>query len=176
MGVALLICTATLNAQRSEAILTFKDGTVKKGFGKLISQDRVKFRKNKKSKAKKYPFKNLKHVKIKEYDEFHTYAYIRIQNKKKPRVLEVKLTGYLSLYELSRTYNPTILEAVLAAQAALVAVGRLLVLHLGTAIISIIFTSVKKAKKKPPIWVPTNCLAKTLKRRLPLILKTAPVW
>ncbi len=105
MGVALLICTATLNAQRSEAILTFKDGTVKKGFGKLISQDRVKFRKNKKSKAKKYPFKTLKHVKIKEYDEFHTYAYIRIQNKKKPRVLEVKLTGYLSLYELSRTHH-----------------------------------------------------------------------
>jgi len=105
LGVALLFCTATLNAQRSEAILTFKDGTVKKGFGKLISQDRVKFRKNKKSKAKKYPFKNLKHVKIKEYDEFHTYAYIRVQNKKKPRVLEVKLTGYLSLYELSRTYH-----------------------------------------------------------------------
>ena len=105
MGVALLICTATLNAQRSEAILTFKDGTVKKGFGKLISQDRVKFRKNKKSKAKKYPFKTLEHVKIKEYDEFHTYAYIRIQNKKKPRVLEVKLTGYLSLYELSRTHH-----------------------------------------------------------------------
>jgi len=71
----------------------------------LISQDRVKFRKNKKSKAKKYPFKTLKHVKIKEYDEFHTYAYIRVQNKKKPRVLEVKLTGYLSLYELSRTYH-----------------------------------------------------------------------
>ena len=108
LAVALLICTANLNAQRSEAILTFKDGTVKKGLGKLISQDRVKFRENKNSKAKKYAFKNLKHVKIKDYDEFQTYAYIRIQNKKTPRVLEVKVAGYLSLYELSRThYSPS---------------------------------------------------------------------
>ena len=105
MSISLLICSTPLHAQKSKAVLTFKDGTVKKGFGVLVSRDRVKFRPKRKAKPVKYHFKSLEAVKITRKDESQTYAYVRIKNKKKPRVLEVKVAGYLSLYELSRTYH-----------------------------------------------------------------------
>ena len=104
MGFSLFICSTPLHAQKSKAVLTFKDGKIKKGFGALVSGNRVKFRAKRKSKPIKYHFKNLETVNITRKDDSRTYAYIRIQNKNKPRVLEVKVAGYLSLYELSRTY------------------------------------------------------------------------
>ena len=39
MSISLLICSTPLHAQKSKAVLTFKDGTVKKGFGALVSRD-----------------------------------------------------------------------------------------------------------------------------------------
>ncbi|MDC1324787.1 hypothetical protein N8216_02040 [Flavobacteriaceae bacterium] len=104
MSISLLICSMPLHAQKSKAVLTFKDGTVKKGFGVLVSRDRVKFRTKRKSKPIKYHFKRLETVKITEKKESHTYTYVPIKNKDKPRVLEVKVAGDLSLYELSRTH------------------------------------------------------------------------
>ena len=107
MGVFLLICNTPLHAQKSKAVLTFNDGTVKKGLGVLVSRDRVKFRTKRKAKPVKYHFKTLKKVTITGDDDSQTYEYIRNKNKDKPRVLEVKVVGNLSLYELSRThYHP----------------------------------------------------------------------
>ena len=103
MGALSLICTP-LHAQKSKAVLTFKDGTVKNGLGKLISRNRVKFRSHKKAKPIKYHFKNLETVKMIQKEDSLTYVYIRVNNKKKPRVLEVKVAGILSLYELSQTH------------------------------------------------------------------------
>lgn len=104
MGLSLFICSTPLHAQKSKAVLTFKDGTVKKGFGVLVSGNRVKFRAKRKSKPIKYHFKNLETVTITRKDDSRTYAFIRVQNKNKPRVLEVKVAGNLSLYELSQTH------------------------------------------------------------------------
>ena len=104
IGLSLFICSTPLHAQKSKAVLTFKDGNIKKGFGVLVSGNRVKFRAKRKSKPIKYHFKNLETVTITRKDDSRTYAYIRVQNKNKPRVLEVKVAGNLSLYELSRTH------------------------------------------------------------------------
>jgi hypothetical protein len=87
-------------AQSTKAILTFKDGSVLEGLGKLKGAEKVKFRKNKKTKAAKYHFSDLESVKIFTVDEANTYVYLLDKQKNKFRVLEEVLKGKVSLYRI----------------------------------------------------------------------------
>jgi hypothetical protein len=97
--LVVLFSTAT-NAQRTKATLTFKDGTVLRGLGRLKGSASVKFRKDKKTKATKYHFKDLEKVTFYNEDEATTYVYFSIKEKLKPKVLEEILVGEISLYRI----------------------------------------------------------------------------
>ncbi len=101
LAVFTLLSLQVITAQKNKAVITFKNGTTKSGLGKLI-KDGVKFRLNKKSKAKKYDFDNIKKVKIYTINDIETYVKLKIKDKNKPRVLEELAAGNVYLYELSR--------------------------------------------------------------------------
>lgn len=95
-----LATTEILIAQKSEAKLVFKDGTVLKGLGKLKGTASVKFRKNKKAKAKKYHFRDLESVQLYIEEFVKTYVYLPVKKKNKYRVLEEVVVGDISLYKI----------------------------------------------------------------------------
>lgn len=95
-----IFLSSTLYAQRTKAILFFKDGTQITGLGKLKGANKVKFRKTRKDKAKKYDFKNLEKVKIYEADDIITYVYLKIKGKNKYKVLEQVVVGEVMLYKI----------------------------------------------------------------------------
>ncbi|MGY3793193.1 hypothetical protein [uncultured Aquimarina sp.] len=92
--------SCSLQAQKSSAILIFKDGTELKGFGKIKSFGKVKFRKTKKDKAKKYKFDELHSVKIYEGGELNTYVYKSIKDSEFPKVLQLITEGKVTLYKI----------------------------------------------------------------------------
>ncbi len=92
-----------VQAQKSKAVLTFKDGTVKTGLGKLSNNGKIKFRTNKGEKAVKYDFSLLDQVKI----SGKTYVYVNVIGIENPRVLERVLVGKVYLYQTqSQGYMP----------------------------------------------------------------------
>lgn len=95
-----LATTEILIAQRTEARLVFKNGTVLNGLGKLKGAACVKFRKNKKTKAKKYHFKDLESVQLYNGDSRITYVYLLVKKKNKQKVLEEVIVGDISLYKM----------------------------------------------------------------------------
>lgn len=95
-----LFLGSTMHAQRTKAILYFKDGTQITGLGKLKGANKVKFRKTRKDKAKKYDFKNLEKVKIYEADDINTYVYLKVKDKNHYRVLEEVVVGEVMLYKI----------------------------------------------------------------------------
>lgn len=93
-------------SQNKEATIVFKDGKEILGYGKLIGNDKVKFKKNKKEKAQKYNFRELKEVVIYDNNGSKTYVQEHVMGKKKPRVMERVITGKVTLYkEVSDGYN-----------------------------------------------------------------------
>jgi hypothetical protein len=95
-----LATTEILQAQKTEARLVFKDGTILNGLGKLKGAVCVKFRKDKNTKAKKYHFKDLESVQIYNGDSRTTYVYLLVKKKKKYKVLEEVVVGGISLYKV----------------------------------------------------------------------------
>ena len=99
LGIFLLLNQLTISSQNDRAILIFHDGSTVEGYGKLKSQDRVKFRKSKQDKAIKYHFRDLKKVTI--YNDYAEtiYVYQKIKGKKMYEVMEVVVVGEMSLYK-----------------------------------------------------------------------------
>ncbi|WP_273568349.1 hypothetical protein [Maribacter halichondriae] len=93
------------NAQNKKAVLFFKDGTVKEGLGKIHNKSFVKFQLDKRSTPVLYHFAGLDSLKIYEEPEAVTYVYMKLSNKKEPKVLKQLQTGKVSLYYLIRGQN-----------------------------------------------------------------------
>lgn len=89
-----------LNAQNKKAILSFKNGITKEGLGKISNKSYVKFRLDKKSNPTLYHFASLDSAKIYEKPEFVTYVYLKLSNKKEPKVVKQLQSGKVSLYYL----------------------------------------------------------------------------
>ncbi len=85
----ILLLPITINAQKSEATLIFKDGSVLKGLGRLTNANTIRFRQTKKDKKQIYTFKEVDTLKV-HYD-YGTTTYIEaaIENREEPKVLEV---------------------------------------------------------------------------------------
>lgn len=100
--LSLFFVSYNIEAQKAKAILTFNDGTKLEGLGKLKGSERVKFRKDKNTKAKKYHFKDLERVTIYSGDERTFYVYLLEKEKKRYKVLEEVVIGDISLYKIVR--------------------------------------------------------------------------
>ncbi|MFI1772535.1 hypothetical protein [Thalassobellus citreus] len=102
-----MLIPTTIQAQKTKAVLTFKNGTVKTGLGKLLGGNKIKFRVNKNRKATKYDFNLLKQVKIYNQTDIITYVSVKIKDKEKPNILEQVVLGRVTLYQkTSMGYNP----------------------------------------------------------------------
>ncbi len=111
-NIALLILFTGISvstyAQRTEAIVYFKDGTKQEGLGKLISQNRVKFKKTRREKPVKYQFDILDKVVINEGGDTYEYVSRVVKDIEQPRVLELlEQGGKVSLFRVvNQGYNP----------------------------------------------------------------------
>jgi hypothetical protein len=100
------LASIAVHAQKTKAVLQFKDGTTKTGLGKIVGNN-IKFRNNKNHKAVKYDFSILKSAKIYYQTDITTYVSVRVKERDKPIVLEQVATGKVNLYQKStQGYNP----------------------------------------------------------------------
>lgn len=97
----LFCCTTTVRSQRTEAVIVFKDGTKKLGYGKLLSKDRIAFREDLNSKAVQYEFSDCEYLDLINKDERARYRQFPVQNEEYSVVVEEKIYGTLSLYTTS---------------------------------------------------------------------------
>lgn len=95
--VALLIATvlvvANIQAQRTKAVLIFKDRTQLEGLAKLNPWDNIKFRKEKGDKRERYTFEEVDTLKLFEDTEPTIYVRVKIEDKDNPKVLELANQG-----------------------------------------------------------------------------------
>ena len=96
--LGLFLISFCASAQKTKAVLTFKDGTTKTGLGKWVG-NRVKFKTHKKDKAVKYDFMQLDQVKIYSSEDVHIYVSMAVQDEEKPKILEEVIIGKVSLYQ-----------------------------------------------------------------------------
>ena len=85
-------------AQRTHAVLEFKDGTQLTGLGKLRGACKIKFRNDENTKAVLYSFEDIKSATIYKGAVKTKYVYLYIAGKKVFRVLEEMEIGAVSLY------------------------------------------------------------------------------
>ena len=100
-----------LSAQKTKATLTFKDGTVLEGLGKLTMDEKIKFRKAKKEKKVWYSLSdNLEKAMILEQGVWVTYVYKKVKDRTMGKVLREVLVGKVSLY--SRISSGTMMAPI----------------------------------------------------------------
>lgn len=105
--VLMMLCIVySVSAQKTKAIIYFKDGTQKEGYGKLAASNSVKFKESKKGEVKKYTRDDLESVKIYTDEGIEKYVYVKIENINNSMLVNEVLKGKLSLYkETQYNYN-----------------------------------------------------------------------
>lgn len=99
--VVILLWCMDLSAQKTKATLTFKDGSKKTGYAKLIGAESVKFKSKKNAKATKYHFSELSQAKINDAEGYSVYVYLKVIGKEKRKILKQVEVGKVSLYALN---------------------------------------------------------------------------
>ncbi len=102
--LTLTVFLFNLSAQKTKAILYFKDGEQKEGYGKLAASNSVKFKDSKKGKVEKYTRDDLKAVKIYTDEGIKKYVYVKVENYKKSILINEVMKGDLTLYKETQ-YN-----------------------------------------------------------------------
>lgn len=101
--IVVLLCITSfltpvaLQAQKARAVLTFKDGTIKTGLGKLSGTNKIKFRANKQEKPIKYDFSLLDEAKISGIT--YVSVNVNVNGSENKKVLERVLVGKVYLYQ-----------------------------------------------------------------------------
>ncbi|NAY93415.1 hypothetical protein GTQ34_16005 [Muricauda sp. JGD-17] len=105
-AMVLLMATPVL-AQKSAMVLTFTDGRVLKGYGKLRKQE-VKYRAGKQSKPEYFPIADLAMIRIKLKEDWREYHKVQIRDRDDSLMLELVEQGRVTLYRnSSQGYMPT---------------------------------------------------------------------
>lgn len=95
-------------SQKNGVVLIFKDGSRLKGLGKKLSNGTMKYRKNKKEKARFIDLKDVEKIKIYKKDGVYFRAYKKIKGTSKYKYLELIEEGKLTIY---RKFKPVYLPA-----------------------------------------------------------------
>ena len=91
-----------MDAQRTTAILTYKDGKQLIGLGKIRASGKIKFKKTKKDKAQNYSFDTIARATIHEpYGMVH-YVQRKVSGTDTYAIVELVKQGKVTLY---RTYD-----------------------------------------------------------------------
>ena len=94
----LLLASQGMEAQKTDATLTFKNGQVSKGFAEIKGRHYVKFRQSKEIKPEKIHFSELEKVAIEFEEGTTTYVYLPKKGKKKSKIYKRLYQGDVSLY------------------------------------------------------------------------------
>ncbi|WP_299311888.1 hypothetical protein [uncultured Aquimarina sp.] len=84
--------------QKNGAVLIFKDGRRLKGLGKVVSDGKMKFRKNKNEKPYMVDLKDVDKIKIYKKGGVYFRAYKKIKDKPTYKYLELVEEGKLTIY------------------------------------------------------------------------------
>ncbi len=87
-----------VSAQNTEAVIYYKNGKSFSGYGRLIKNNKVQFKRTKKTKSLKVAFKLLDSVVIHTENGDYLFKEVKVENVKKPIVLEVLVMGKANLY------------------------------------------------------------------------------
>lgn len=93
-----IFCLGFLSAQDTEADIYYKDGKSFSGYGRLLKNNKVQFKRTKKTKSLKVVFKLLDSVVIHTENGDFLFKEVKVEKVKKPIVLEVLVTGKANLY------------------------------------------------------------------------------
>ncbi len=93
-----IFCLGFLSAQDTEADIYYKDGKSFSGYGRLLKNNKVKFKRTKETKSLKVSFKLLDSVVIHTENGDFLFKEVKVEKVKKPIVLEVLVTGKANLY------------------------------------------------------------------------------
>lgn len=85
-------------SQSTKTTIYFNDGSEEAGLGKLITKNRIKFRRSIQDDPEKMSFSTIAKVKMEVNGSEKTYRLVAVEGKKKPLVLEELIVGELSLY------------------------------------------------------------------------------
>lgn len=104
-----LFLTISVSAQKDKTVIFFKDGTSLEGLGKLLPNEKIKFRLDKKTKPVKYHFKDIERVDIYYPEGAAIYVYVEVRSKR-ARVLEEIVYGEkATLYKMDpKGFSPAI--------------------------------------------------------------------
>ncbi len=75
--VFMMVLCAPIMAQKTKAVLIFKDGTQKEGFARLNQWEKIKFRKEEKAKKESYTFEQVNTLKLFEDNSPAIYAQVK---------------------------------------------------------------------------------------------------
>lgn len=99
---AILLLSYYTEAQRTRAKLIYKDGKEVKGFGKLIGNNRVKFKASRKDKPQKLDFSLFDRVYIYSSGYAAIYTELSVKNKIDKKIVEIMTEGdKVNLYRIA---------------------------------------------------------------------------
>lgn len=91
-----------INAQKTKAVLIFKDGTQKEGFARLNQWEKIKFRKEEKAKKESYTFEQVDTLKLFEDKSPTIYVQVKIKYEGIHKILELVDQGKNVIYYRDR--------------------------------------------------------------------------
>ncbi|MGB0891371.1 MAG: hypothetical protein ACPGUU_03390 [Flavobacteriaceae bacterium] len=108
--LVLLFVTTSLSAQFNEAILHFRDGSIKKGFAKHpFASIKLKFKENEESNSQIFTYKQVDKfffITYKKGKEIKTeYEYKLSPKQITPKLVEVYIRGKISLYGIEKQHT-----------------------------------------------------------------------
>lgn len=107
LGILLLVLTNAIS-QNYAATVQYRNGTKAEGYAKLISKDRVKFRKSLSYKGTKYDFEEFEYVEIRYSQEKIKYVQLPVQGSDRKEIVQELIIGPVSLYSTTNSgYAPT---------------------------------------------------------------------
>ena len=90
----LLFVSISINAQKTEAQLVFKDGTKLKGLGRLTKEGVIKFRKNIKEERQTYTFNEVDTLLVSsKFGGYDFYVEVKVKNQYPKKILRIAFMG-----------------------------------------------------------------------------------
>ncbi|CAM1342871.1 hypothetical protein [Tenacibaculum amylolyticum] len=97
--IFLIVFNSSIFSQTQRADLIFIDGDTIQGLALITRNHKIKFKLSHDDKAEKWDFRIVKGVTFYGFEEVREFEYIKVDNKRKPLLLEVKHRGKVSIYE-----------------------------------------------------------------------------
>lgn len=87
--IMILLCTVSAKAQKTKAVLIFKNGSQLEGLAQLNYWEQIKFRKERGGQRERFTFQEVDTLKLFKDDKLAIYVQVKIKNSGIHKVLEL---------------------------------------------------------------------------------------